>query len=83
MKAPQNDAPTHPVGTRVRVSLPDPEGPDGDYDGRTATVVSVDYDGLGELDGREELNEMYTLEFENGDRPSLSFRVHDLEPAEE
>lgn len=75
---------THATGDTVRVNLPDPDGPDAKYNGRTATVVEVDADGLGDFPGAEEdWSEMYTLEFDDGERPSLSFRVHDLEPVNE
>lgn len=75
--------PTYAVGEEVRVSLPDADGPDAQYHGRRATVVDVAYDELGALDDRPELNEMYTLEFEDGTCPSISFRVHDIESPSE
>lgn len=70
---------THSPGERVKVVLPDPDGPDAKYDGREATVVEVSHDELGIGVNQPELNEMYRLRFDNGEEPGLGFRVHDLE----
>lgn len=68
------------TGDRVRIELPDPDGPDARYNGKTGEITRVDEDDLGELTGDPRDNYHYTVELDDEELGEMMFRHHDLGP---
>lgn len=56
------------VGDYVQIVLPDPDGIDAQYDGKTGRITEKHEDGLGDGAGDDRYNHLYTIELEDGDQ---------------
>ncbi|MDL0145940.1 hypothetical protein [Halobacterium salinarum] len=67
------------IGDTVRVDIPDESDPDFDrYHRRCGTIVEMLTDDAGETTGDDRDNELYRVEFTDGD--TQDFRWRDLRP---
>jgi len=67
------------VGDRVRVDIPDADDPDDRFDGEVGEVIEITQDDLGELFDDERLNVLITVEFDDEELGTMTFRMHDID----